>query len=206
MELALLTASGKKSANSIEVADSAFAAEFNEGLVHQAVTAYMAGSRFGTKAQKNRAQVRGGGRKPWKQKGTGHARAGTIRSPIWRSGGRTFAARPRDYSQKLNRKMYRGAMRCIVSELLRDGRLQVISELKIESMKTRELVSKLAALKLTDVLIIVHEADENLLLAARNLHWVAVMESRDLNPVSLLAFESVLMTSAALAQLGARLQ
>jgi len=206
MELALITASGKKSSKSLEVAESAFAAEFNEGLVHQAVTAYMAGARFGTKAQKNRAEVRGGGRKPWRQKGTGNARAGTIRSPIWRSGGRTFAARPRDYSQKLNRKMYRGAMRCIVSELLRDGRLQVIGDLKLDSMKTRELVGKLKALDLQDVLIVVDEADENLILAARNLHWVAVTESRDLNPVSLLAFETVLMTGAALIQLGERLQ
>lgn len=206
MELALITASGKTSSKSVEVADASFAADFNEGLVHQAVTAYMAGARSGTKAQKNRAQVRGGGRKPWRQKGTGNARAGTIRSPIWRSGGRTFAARPRDFSQKLNRKMYRGAMRCIVSELLRAERLKVIDDLKLESLKTRELVGKLQALELRDVLIVVAEADENILLAARNLHWVAVVESRDLNPVSLMAFESVLMTRAALTQLEERLQ
>ena len=166
----------------------------------------MAGARLGTKAQKTRSEVRGGGRKPWAQKGTGNARAGTIRSPIWRSGGRTFAARPRDYSQKLNRKMYRGAMRCIVSELLRDGRLKVISELKLDSMKTKELVAKLETMELNDVLIVVDEADENLILAARNLHWVAVVESRDLNPVSLLAFKSVLMTGTAMTQLGERLQ
>jgi large subunit ribosomal protein L4 len=206
MELALMTPSGSKSTKSLEVPDATFAVEFNEGLVHQAVTAYMAGARLGTKAQKTRAEVRGGGRKPWAQKGTGNARAGTIRSPIWRSGGRTFAARPRDYSQKLNRKMYRGAMRCIVSELLRDGRMQVISALKLDSMKTKELVAKLNTMELNDVLIVVEEADENLILAARNLHWVAVVESRDLNPVSLMAFKSVLMTSSAMTKLGERLQ
>jgi len=201
-----MTPSGKKSSKSLEVPDATFAVEFNEGLVHQAVTAYMAGARLGTKAQKTRSEVRGGGRKPWAQKGTGNARAGTIRSPIWRSGGRTFAARPRDYSQKLNRKMYRGAMRCIVSELLRDGRMQVISELKLDSMKTKELVAKLNTMELNDVLIVVDEADENLILAARNLHWVAVVESRDLNPVSLMAFKSVLITGNAMTQLGERLQ
>ncbi len=201
-----MTPSGKKSTKSLEVPDATFAVEFNEGLVHQAVTTYMAGARLGTKAQKTRSEVRGGGRKPWAQKGTGNARAGTIRSPIWRGGGRTFAARPRDYSQKLNRKMYRGAMRCIVSELLRDGRLHVISELKLDSMKTKELVAKLNTMELNDVLIVVDEADENLILAARNLHWVAVVESRDLNPVSLMAFKSVLMTGSAMTQLGERLQ
>ncbi len=206
MELAFVATDGEKSSSSIEVADSSFDAEFNEGLVHQAVTAYMAGARFGTKAQKNRSQVRGGGRKPWRQKGTGSARAGTIRSPIWRSGGRTFAARPRDYSQKLNRKMYRGAMRCIVSELVRSERLQVVSDLKLDSKKTRELVGKLNSLNLKDVLIVVDEAEENLILAARNLHWAAVTESRDLNPVSLMAFETVLMTEAAVTHLGERLQ
>ncbi len=206
MDLALLSTDGNSSDASIEVADSTFSAVYNEGLVHQAVTAYMAGARFGTKAQKTRAEVRGGGRKPWKQKGTGNARAGTIRSPIWRTGGRTFAAKPRDYSQKLNRKMYRGAMRCIVSELLRDGRLQVLSELKLDTLKTKELVGKLQSLNLNDVLIVVEEADENLILAARNLHWVAITESRDLNPVSLMAFKSVLMTREAVMQLGERLQ
>ncbi len=181
----------------VEVADAAFGAEYNAPLVHQVVSAFMAGARSGTSAQKTRAEVRGGGAKPWRQKGTGRARAGSSRSPIWRGGGVTFAARPRSYAQKVNRKMYRGAMRSILSELLRQDRIHLVEEFGVSSPKTRELVSKLEDLGLDDVLIVVEECGAELALASRNLHWVAVSEARDLNPVSLLAFSQVLMTVAA---------
>ena len=181
----------------VEVADAAFGAEYNASLVHQVVSAFMAGARSGTSAQKTRAEVRGGGAKPWRQKGTGRARAGSSRSPIWRGGGVTFAARPRSYAQKVNRKMYRGAMRSILSELLRQDRIHLVEEFGVSSPKTRELVSKLEDLGLDDVLIVVEECEAELALASRNLHWVAVSEARDLNPVSLLAFSQVLMTVAA---------
>ena len=181
----------------IEVADAAFGAEYNASLVHQVVSAFMAGARSGTSAQKTRAEVRGGGAKPWRQKGTGRARAGSSRSPIWRGGGVTFAARPRSYAQKVNRKMYRGAMRSILSEPLRQDRIHLVEEFGVSSPKTRELVSKLKDLGLDDVLIVVEECGAELALASRNLHWVAVSEARDLNPVSLLAFSQVLMTEAA---------
>ena len=181
----------------IEVADAAFGALYNAPLVHQVVSAFMAGTRSGTSAQKTRAEVRGGGAKPWRQKGTGRARAGSSRSPIWRGGGVTFAARPRSYAQKVNRKMYRGAMRSILSELLRQDRVHLVEEFSVSSPKTRELVSKLEALGLDDVLIVVEECPAELALASRNLHWVAVSEARDLNPVNLLAFSQVLMTVAA---------
>ena len=204
MQLSVTDSSGNSS-GAVDVADSAFSAQFNESLVHQVVTAFMAGARRGTKAQKTRAEVRGGGRKPWRQKGTGNARAGTTRGPIWRSGGVTFAAKPRDYSQKVNRKMYRGAMRCVVSELVRDERLMVVDGFQVESVKTKDLVARLGGLGLSDVLIVVEEAEVNLLLAARNLHWVAVVESRDLNPVTLMAFEKVVMTRDAVKNLEERL-
>ena len=181
----------------IDVADAAFGAEYNASLVHQVVSAFMAGARSGTSAQKTRAEVRGGGAKPWRQKGTGRARAGSSRSPIWRGGGVTFAARPRSYAQKVNRKMYRGAMRSILSELLRQDRILLVEEFGVSSPKTRELVSKLEDLGLDDVLIVVEECGAELALASRNLHWVAVSEARDLNPASLLAFSQVLMTVAA---------
>ena len=181
----------------VEVADAAFGAEYNASLVHQVVSAFMAGARSGTSAQKTRAEVRGGGAKPWRQKGTGRARAGSSRSPIWRGGGVTFAARPRSYAQKVNRKMYRGAMRSILSELLRQDRIHLVEEFGVSSPKTRELVSKLEDLGLDDVLIVVEECGAELALASRNLHWVAVSEARDLNPVSLLAFSQILMTVAA---------
>ena len=181
----------------VEVADAAFGAEYNASLVHQVVSAFMAGARSGTSAQKTRAEVRGGGAKPWRQKGTGRARAGSSRSPIWRGGGVTFAARPRSYAHKVNRKMYRGAMRSILSELLRQDRIHLVEEFGVSSPKTRELVSKLEDLGLDDVLIVVEECGAELALASRNLHWVAVSEARDLNPVSLLAFSQVLMTVAA---------
>ena len=181
----------------VEVADAAFGAEYNASLVHQVVSAFMAGARSGTSAQKTRAEVRGGGAKPWRQKGTGRARAGSSRSPIWRGGGVTFAARPRSYAQKVNRKMYRGAMRSILSELLRQDRIHLVEEFAVSSPKTRELAGKLEGLGFDDVLIVVEECGADLALASRNLHWVAVSEARDINPVSLLAFSQVLMTVAA---------
>ena len=190
----------------VEVVDSAFAAPYNETLVHQAVTAFFAGARAGTKAQKSRSGVRGGGRKPWRQKGTGRARAGTIRSPLWRGGGVTFAARPRSFDQKLNRKMYRGALRSILSELVRRDRLTVVSSFSMDAPKTRDLIAKLEALALDDVLIVTEEEDENLALASRNLGRVGTVPAGRIDPVSLLAFARVLVTEPALRQIEARLQ
>ena len=205
MQISLAMAQGGKAHSSVEVADACFGAAYNEGLVHQVVTAYFAGGRFGTKAQKSRAQARGGGAKPFRQKGMGRARAGSIRSPIWRSGGVTFAAQPRNYTQKVNRKMYRAAMRSIVSELLRSERLLVVESFSLDAPKTREAKAKLTELGLSDVLIITDEVDENLELAVRNLHYVAVATSREVNPAVLLAFRSVLVTVPALKQLEERL-
>ena len=191
---------------SVDVAEAAFGAEFNEALVHQVVTAYLAGARAGTKAQKNRSAVSGGGRKPWRQKGTGRARVGTIRSPIWRGGGRAFAAAPRDHSQKVNRKMYRGAMRSILSELARQERLLPCDELSMDEPKTRELVTKLKNIKQEDVLIIGTTVDENLSLSARNLHRVGVCTVAQVDPVSLIGHEAVIMTSEAVKQVEEWLQ
>lgn len=185
-------------ARSVEVADSAFDAPYNETLVHQAVTAFFAGARAGTKAQKRRSDARGGGRKPWRQKGTGRARAGTIRSPLWRGGGVTFAARPRRYDQKLNRKMYRAALRSIFSELVRSERLVVVDSFALEAPRTRELVAKLAELGLDDVLIVTEAEDENLILASRNLGRAAAIDAAAIDPVSLIAFARVLITEPAL--------
>lgn len=190
--------SGKKKAAKLEVADAVFSAEFNEPLVHQVLTTYMAGSRAGTKAQRSRSEVRGGGKKPWRQKGTGRARAGTIRSPLWRSGGVTFAAKPRDFSKKLNKKMYRGAMRSIFSELLRQERLIAIDEFDIDEAKTRLAQQKLAELGLEDVLIITDELTEKLYLGIRNLPRVDVIDTDEIDPYSLIGFEKVLITKAAL--------
>ena len=189
----------------VEVADQAFAAPYNESLVHQAVTAYFAGGRAGSKAQKSRSDVRGGGRKPWRQKGTGRARAGTIRSPIWRGGGVTFAARPRQYDQKLNRKMYRAALRSILSELVRQSRLTVIASFALEAPKTRELAAKLKDLGLDDVLIVTEDEDENLALASRNLGRVETVPAGRIDPVSLIACSRVLVTEPALRSIEARL-
>ncbi len=205
MQLGLISDSGKKAKGKVEVTDAAFAADYNEPLVHQVVTAFLAGARAGTKAQKSRSDARGGGRKPWRQKGTGNARSGSIRSPIWRGGGVTFAAKPRDFSQKVNRKMYRGAMRSIVSELVRQDRLVVVESFTVDAPKTKFLVDKLKALSLEDALIVVDADDANLQLAARNLHWAAVIQAPQANPVSLLAFDKVLITVTALKQLEARL-
>ncbi len=189
----------------VELADSSFAVAFNEPLVHQVVTAYLAGARAGTKAQKTRAQVRGGGAKPWRQKGTGRARAGTIRSPIFTGGGRTFAARPRDFSQKVNRKMYRGAMRSVLSELIRQERLLLTEKFAVSAPKTKELKTKLDELQVKNVLIVVEGFDENLCLAARNLVHVDVLEADTVDPVSLVGHENVVMTVAAAKLLEERL-
>jgi large subunit ribosomal protein L4 len=191
----------------LEVSDEAFNAKFNESLIHQVVTAYLAGGRAGSKAQKTRADVRGGGRKPYKQKGTGQARAGTIRSPIWVGGGRAFAARPRDFSQKVNRKMYRAALRSILSELVRQDRLVVVDSLPMPQPKTKDLVVQLRGLGLTTkLLILVDENQDNLTLAARNLPWVEVLDVRSINPVALIRFEKVLATTAAMKAVAERLQ
>jgi large subunit ribosomal protein L4 len=185
-------------AGTVEVADATFGKEFNEALVHQVVTAYLAGGRQGTRAQKNRSEVRGGGKKPWRQKGTGRARAGTIRSPLWRSGGVTFAARPQDYTQKVNRKMYRAAMRSILSELVRQERLVAVDEFVVEAPKTKQVAAKLKELDLEKVLIITEDVDEKLYLAARNLPHVDVVDVAAADPVSLVAFDKVLVTVSAL--------
>jgi len=197
MELKLTTATGKASTKSIEVSDANFSREFNEALVHQAVTGYLAGARSGTRAQKTRSDVRGGGKKPWKQKGTGRARSGTIRSPIWRSGGVTFAARPKDWSQKLNRKMYRAAIRSILSELVRTERLMVVDSFKVDAPKTKDLVERLNKLGTNNVMIITEDMSDNLLLSARNLHTVGICDANNIDPVSLIRFEKVIMTADA---------
>ncbi len=182
----------------VKVSEEIFARQFNEALVHQVVVAYMAGGRQGTRAQKNRAEAHGGGRKPWRQKGTGRARAGTIRSPIWRGGGRTFAVKPQDHAQKVNKKMYRGAMQSLLSELIRQKRIVVVEEFVPETPKTKETVDKLKELELESVLIVVEDPSENLLLGTRNLKHVEVVEINQIDPVSLLGFENVLFTVAAL--------
>ncbi len=179
---------------SVELADATFGRAFNEALVHQVVVAYMAAGRSGTHAQKTRAEVRGGGRKPYRQKGTGRARAGSIRSPLRRGGGRTFPAKPRDHSQKVNRKMYRGALSCIFSELVRQNRLLVTSDFSVDSPKTRPLAAQLAARGIEDVLIVATAIDENLYLAARNLRHVDVRDVPAIDPVSLLNHDKVLVT------------
>jgi large subunit ribosomal protein L4 len=189
----------------VDVAESAFGAEFNEALVHQVVTAYLAGSRAGTKAQKNRSQASGGGAKPWRQKGTGRARAGTIRSPIWVGGGRTFAAQPRDYSQKVNKKMYRAALRSVMSELVRQDRLIITDSVAMKAPKTKELAGKLKKLGLDNVLIVNEAFDENVFLSARNLPDVGICDAAAIDPVVLLRFEKVLITLPALKLIEGRL-
>lgn len=193
----LNTASG----GTVTVSEVAFGKDFNEPLVHQVVTAFLAGARQGTKAQKNRSDVSGGGRKPWRQKGTGRARAGTIRSPIWRGGGKTFAAVNRDHSQKVNRKMYRGALQCIMSDLVRQDRLVVVDEFTVGEPKTKAVAAKLKELDLANVLIVTDSVDENLYLGSRNLPKVDVRDADGVDPVSLIAFEKVLVTVPALKKL-----
>lgn len=190
---------------SVEVLDTTFGVEFNEALIHQVVTAYLAGGRAGTKAQKNRSAARGGGAKPWAQKGTGRARAGTIRSPIWVGGGRTFAAQPRSFEQKVNKKMYRAAMRSMLSELVRQDRLVVVKELDLEAPKTKLLATKLKELDLSNVLILNEAFNEKLFLAARNLPNVGICDASSIDPVVLIRFEKVLITLAALKLIEERL-
>ena len=196
MELAIATPQG--SSGTVEVSENAFGKEFNQDLVHQAVVAFLAGARQGTRAQKNRSAVSGGGKKPFRQKGTGRARAGTIRSPLWRSGGITFAAQPQDHSQKLNRKMYRAAMRSILSELARQERLMVVEEFAVDAPKTKSLIAKLAEYDVTAALIVTEEVDENLYLASRNLHRVDVCDAAGADPVSLINSAVVMVTVASL--------
>ena len=198
MELNIAKPGNEAGKEKVTVSDAAFAREFNETLVHQTVVTYLAGARQGTVQQKTRSDVSGGGRKPWRQKGTGRARAGTIRSPLWRTGGVTFAARPQDHSKKLNKKMYRGAIACILSELIRQGRLLIVDEFVVSSHKTKDLVAKLNEFALDNVLIVAEDIEENLFLAARNLHKVDVLDAAGLDPVSLIGFDKVLMTVPAL--------
>ncbi|TLY47690.1 MAG: 50S ribosomal protein L4 [Gammaproteobacteria bacterium] len=200
MQVALVTKNGSN--QELQLSETVFGCRFNEPLVHQVVTAYLAGGRQGTRAQKNRAAVSGGGKKPWKQKGMGRARAGTIRSPLWRSGGVTFAASTQDFSQKVNKKMYRAAMRSICSELLRQERFVVLESFELENAKTRNLVAKLQDLKIDKkVLIVLEEVNENIYLAARNVHKVELVDVEAINPVNLVHYEKILITAPALKQI-----
>ena len=195
MDLSLAAPDG--SSGTVEVSETAFGREFNEALVHQVVTAYLSGGRQGTRAQKTRSEVRGGGRKPWNQKGTGRARAGTSRSPLWRSGGTTFAAQPRDYTQKLNKKMYRTGMRSMLSELNRQQRLLVIEDITVDAPKTKQMAAKLADLGVSKTLIVTETGDESLYLSARNLPNVEVTDVAGMNPVSLTRYDHVVVTVGA---------
>lgn len=200
MDLQLQSFDGKSSGN-ITVSDVLFDREYNESLVHQVVTAYLAGARSGTHAQKTRSEVRGGGRKPFAQKGSGRARAGTIRSPLWRSGGTTFASKNRDYSQKVNRKMYRNAVCSILSELRRNESLIVVDKVELETAKTKDLLSKTKALGLTNALIVTENAAGNLALASRNLYDIAATDAAHVNPVALLRFEKIVMSEDSIRKL-----
>ena len=193
----------QNSSNKLSVSDAVFGADYNEALIHQVVTAYMNGGRAGTKAQKSKGMVRGGGKKPWKQKGTGQARAGSIRSPLWRGGGKTFAAVPRDFSQKVNKKMYRGALRSIVSELARQGHLLIAETFTVEAPKTKGLLAQLSKIGTEDILIVTGDVNPNLYLSARNLHRVGVCDVEAINPVTLLTHQKVLMTQDAVKKLEA---
>lgn len=184
----------------VEISETCFGRQYNEALIHQVVVSYMAGGRQGTRAQKTRSDVRGGGRKPFRQKGTGRARAGTIRSPIWRGGGITFAAKTQDFDVKVNKKMYRGAMQSILSELIRQERLVVTEDFSITEPKTKEVLSRLSDLNLESVLVVMEEVDENLYLGSRNLHQVDVIDVQGVNPVNLIGYEKVLFTVGALKQ------
>lgn len=184
--------------STVSVSDTVFGADFNESLVHQVVVAYLAGGRAGTKAQKGRSDVRGGGRKPWRQKGTGRARAGTIRSPIFTGGGKVFAATPRDFSQKVNRKMYRGGLRAILSELQRQERLIIVDDLQLDAPKTKVLIAKLAELNAPRALVVLNEVSESLYLASRNIPYVDVIDTAALNPAALVGADKVVMSVAAI--------
>ncbi len=195
--------SGNKKAGTINVSDGVFNVDYNEPLIHQVLTAFMAGSRSGTKAQKSRSEVRGGGKKPWRQKGMGRARAGTIRSPIWRGGGVTFAAKLRNHSQKVNKKMYRGAIRSILSELVRQDRIVCVDEFTVDEAKTKSVLSKLNELDINEVLIVIDEVSESLYLGARNIPHVDVIDTAEIEPYALIGFEKVLITKAALGKVEA---
>jgi len=205
MDFKIIELSSGKESGKVAVSDAVFAVDFNESLVHQVVNAYMAGSRSGTKAQKNRSAVRGGGAKPWAQKGSGRARAGTSRGPIWVGGGRAFPGHNRDFTQKVNKKMYRGALKSIFSELARTDRLVVVDDFKMDAPKTKEFVSKLQTLNLQDVLVITEGFDEYLYLSSRNLYHAGVCDVASIDPVSLVGFKSVVLTQGALKQLEERL-
>jgi len=205
VELTLTTATGKASSKNVAVSEDVFGREFNEALIHQVVTAYLAGGRAGTRAQKNRSAVSGGGAKPWAQKGTGRARAGTSRSPIWRSGGKTFAAKPQDWSQKVNRKMYRAGVRSILSELVRQERLIVVDKFASADGKTKDMVVQLGKLGLKNVLIVTEAMDENIYLSARNIPHVDVVDVEGVNPVSLVGFDHILVTVDALKKIEEKL-
>ncbi|MFQ6023348.1 MAG: 50S ribosomal protein L4 [Acidiferrobacterales bacterium] len=206
MKLSVISQSAPETKTEIQVADAVFASNFNEPLVHQVVMAYQAGGRQGTRAQKNRSAVRGGGAKPWRQKGTGHARAGTIRSPLWRGGGRVFPAATHDFSQKVNKKMRRGALRAILSELVRQERLLAVDEFTVEAPKTKLLAEKLNKLGVQDALIVTEDMDEKLHLSARNLPKVRVCDASHMDPVSLLRHDKVIMTVGAVKHFEERLR
>ena len=204
MKVKVLNLKTNKS-TSQEVSDDVFNRDYNESLVHQITTAFLAGGRSGSKAQKNRSEARGGGKKPWKQKGTGRARAGTTRSPIWRSGGVTFAAQPRNFTQKVNKKMYKGAISVIFSELLRTDRLKFVSEFDVSEPKTKNITTLMKSLEVKDALLLTDELDENLYLSSRNLYHVGVCDTQSIDPVSLIGYENVVMTKAALKKVEAML-
>ncbi|BGI50767.1 MAG: 50S ribosomal protein L4 [Arsenophonus endosymbiont of Ceratovacuna japonica] len=180
--------------NTLTVSENVFKRDFNEALIHQVITAYASGARQGTRAQKNRAQVSGSGKKPWRQKGTGRARSGSLKSPIWRSGGVTFASKPQDHNQKINKKMYRGALKSILSELIRQDRLIIVTEFVLEVPKTKILIQKLKKMILNDVLIITNDVSKNLSLAARNLYKVNICNVMNINPINLISFNKVVIT------------
>lgn len=205
MDLKLIELNSGKASGSVQVAESVFGVEFNESLVHQVVTAYLAGARSGTKGQKNRSAVSGGGAKPWAQKGSGRARAGTTRSPVWVGGGRAFPGHNRDFSQKVNKKMYRGAMRSIFSELVRTDRLVVVDDFKVDAPKTKEFNAKLSTLNVKDALVVTEGFDEYLYLSARNLYNADVCDVASLDPVSLVGYQSIVVTQGAIKQLEERL-
>jgi large subunit ribosomal protein L4 len=205
MELPIHSFASGVAAGSLALADGVFAQPYREALVHQIVTAYFAAARAGTKAHKTRADVRGGGAKPWKQKGGGRARAGTTRGPLWRTGGRAFAARPRSYEQKVNRKMYRGALCSILSELIRQGRLLVVDQVTVEESKTRRLVGALEKFGFDDVLLIESEVSDALYLSARNLHWVGLADVDAIDPALLISYDKVIVGQNALTRLQERL-
>ncbi|MGC9385770.1 MAG: 50S ribosomal protein L4 [Hydrogenovibrio sp.] len=205
MDLKLIELASGKASGSVTVSDAVFGVEFNESLVHQVVNAYMAGARSGTKGQKNRSAVRGGGAKPWAQKGSGRARAGTSRGPVWVGGGRAFPGHNRDFSQKINKKMYRGAIRSILSELVRNERLVVVDDFKVSAPKTKEFVGHLSTLNLKDALVITEGFDEYLYLSARNLYHADVCDVSAIDPVSLVGFKSIVVTQGAMKQLEEKL-